>query len=259
MAQNVFDRRRTNGPEESLPFVFDEAMTNDWSEGQPRKNRAATDIRPIFLQPGLISQATGSAYIETERTKIACAIYGPRQSKNVAFHEKGRLNVEVKFAPYSCPTRRAPMRDAEDRSVAMAVHQALLSSVRLETFPKATIDIFITVIETDGIEGCVAAGSIAASTALTHAGIEVIGLVMSCSAAVMGSEVWLDPTDEESRSSNGTLVLSCMPALSTVTSIWQTGRMAPNEVLSCIDACQSRCNDIHAVVAQSLLETHTST
>lgn len=64
----------------------------------------------------------------------------------------------------------------------MAIHQALVSSVRLETFPKATIDIFVTIIETDGIEGCVAAGSIAASMALAHAGIEVIGLVMSCSA-----------------------------------------------------------------------------
>ncbi len=73
-------------------------------------------------------------------------------------------------------------QDAEDRSIAMAIHQALVSSVRLETFPKATIDIFITVIETDGIEGCVAAGSIAASSALTHAGIEIIGLVISCSA-----------------------------------------------------------------------------
>jgi hypothetical protein len=29
----------------------------------------------IVLQPGLISQANGSAYIETERTKIACAVF----------------------------------------------------------------------------------------------------------------------------------------------------------------------------------------
>jgi len=64
----------------------------------------------------------------------------------------------------------------------MAVHQAIVSSVRLETFPKAIVDIFITVIETDGLEGCVAAGSIAASTALVEAGIEVFGLVVSCSA-----------------------------------------------------------------------------
>lgn len=48
--------------------------------------------------------------------------------------------------------------------------------------PKATIDIFITVIEADGTEGCIASGSIAASAALVDAGIEVFGLVISTSA-----------------------------------------------------------------------------
>ncbi|KAF5330763.1 hypothetical protein D9619_005513 [Psilocybe cf. subviscida] len=254
MAQYSFDRRRVNGPEESTYPVFDEdAILEKPTTGQ-RKNRSPTDIRPIFLQPGLISQATGSAYIETEKTKLACAIYGPRQSKNTGFNEKGRLNVEVKFAPYSCQKRRAPMHDAEDRSVAMAIHQALISSVRLETFPKATIDIFITVIETDGMEGCVAAGSIAASIALAHAGIELLGLVVSCSAAVVGSEIWLDPTNEESLQASGTLVFSCMPALNVVTNVWQNGRIEPERVLSCMEACQSRCDNIHTVAAQALLE-----
>ncbi|KAJ3516622.1 hypothetical protein NLJ89_g1009 [Agrocybe chaxingu] len=146
------------------------------------------------------------------------------------------------------------MRDAEDRSIAMAIHQALVSSVRLETFPKSTIDIFLTVVETDGIEGCVAAGSLAASTALADAGIEVLGLVMSCSAAIVNDEVWLDPTEEEARSSNGTLVLACMPALTSVTSVWQSGKMTPEQVFACMTACEERCSDIHAVVAQALLD-----
>ena len=127
--------------------------------------------------------------------------YGPRQSKNMTYSEKGRLNVEVKFAPFSCKRRRAPIRvsssnvrrnlqrnntlsssqDAEDRSVAVAIHQAIVASVRLELLPKSTIDVFLTIIENDGIEGCIAAGSIAASTALADAGIDMIGLVVACS------------------------------------------------------------------------------
>jgi exosome complex component MTR3 len=63
----------------------------------------------------------------------------------------------------------------------MAIHQAIVSAVRLELLPKSTIDIFLTVIENDGIEGCVAAGTIAASTALADAGIDMVGLVVSCS------------------------------------------------------------------------------
>ena len=74
------------------------------------------------------------------------------------------------------------MQDAEDRSIAVQIHQALLSSVRLELLPKSTIDIFIIVIENDGIEGCIASGSVAASAALADAGIEMLGLVVSCSA-----------------------------------------------------------------------------
>jgi exosome complex component MTR3 len=74
------------------------------------------------------------------------------------------------------------MKDAEDRSISVSIHQALVSSVRLDLLPKSTIDIFVTIIENDGIDGCIAAASIAASTAMADAGIEMIGLVVSCAA-----------------------------------------------------------------------------
>ncbi|KAF8625826.1 hypothetical protein AX15_005206 [Amanita polypyramis BW_CC] len=256
MAQVGPDRRRITGPEDSNPplFTLDEQDANEWKTGDDRHGRAAGDIRPIFLQPGLINQANGSAYIETERTKIACAVYGPRQSKNVPYHDKGKLNVEVKFAPFSCPRRRAPLRDAEDRSLALAIYQALVPAVRLELLPKSTIDVFITIIEADGLDACIATGTTAASTALADAGIEMVGLVTSCSAAVVGEKVWLDLTEVEARLSMGCLVLSCLPALGTVTSVWQTGSMTVNESFQCMEQCQSRCTDIHTVVAQALRE-----
>ncbi|KAL0581715.1 3'-5'-exoribonuclease [Marasmius crinis-equi] len=215
-ALSTFDRRRINGPEESCPPIFESEEPQSQTKPGQRVGRKPTDTRPIFLQPGLISQANGSAYIETEKTKIACAVYGPRQSKNTSYSEQGRLNVE----------------DAEDRSLAVAIHQALLSSIRLELLPKSTIDIFIMIIEADGLEGCVASGAIAASTALAVAGVEMLGLVTSCTACVMGNEIWLDPTEEEARASNGTLVLSCIPALGTVTSIWQNGKMGTSQAVS---------------------------
>ncbi|KAJ3757854.1 3' exoribonuclease family, domain 1-domain-containing protein [Lentinula raphanica] len=254
--QSTFDRRRINGPEESLPPVCISEPQDTFSNTPvARKDRKVSDIRPIFLQPGLITQANGSAYIETERTKIACSVYGPRQSKNTAYNEKGKLNVEVKFAPFSCEHRRAPLRDAEDRSIAVAIQQALLPSVQLEHFPKSTIDVFVIILEADGIEGCIASGVIAASTALANAGIDMYGLVTSCAAAVIEADIWVDPTQEESNTANGTLVLSCMPALGIVTNSWQTGRMTPSELLACIDACSGRCTDIHSVVAQGLLNS----
>ena len=60
-----------------------------------------------------------------------------------------------------------------------------MPSLRLELLPKSCVDVFLTILETDGIEGCVASGSVAASTALADAGIEMFGLVMSCAGVRM--------------------------------------------------------------------------
>lgn len=57
-----------------------------------------------------------------------------------------------------------------------------MPAVRLELLPKSTIDVFVNIIEADGIDACIAAGTAAVSTALADAGIEMIGLVTSCSA-----------------------------------------------------------------------------
>ncbi|KAI0302164.1 mRNA transport regulator 3 [Russula brevipes] len=258
MAQSGFDRRRVNGPNESFQPVFDDDLEESdvlykgWSPGQTRRKRGAEEIRPIFIETGLIKQANGSAYIETERTKIACAVYGPRQSKSSAYHEAGRLSVEVKFTPFSSLVRRVPIRDAEDRSVATLVHQALAPSVRLELLPKSVIDISITVIECDGIESCVSAATVAASTSLAKAGIEMLGLVVSCAGAVVGEDIWLDPTEEESRLASGMLLCACMPALGSTTSVWQTGRVLPAKAFQSLQLCQERCIDIHKVVAEAL-------
>ncbi|KAI6112039.1 3' exoribonuclease family, domain 1-domain-containing protein [Pisolithus croceorrhizus] len=217
---------------------------------------------PVFddeddvLQPGLVSQANGSAYIETEKTKLACAVYGPRQSKTTTYSERGRLNVEVKFAPFSCCKKEIPT--SQDRAVATAVHQSIVSSICLELFPKSTIDVFIVVIENDGIEGCIASGSIAASTALADAGIEMLGLVASCSAGVRGDEIRLDPVEKEAAAADGTVILACMPALSSITNVYQSGRVSVQSALKCMELCHDRCVDVHAVMAQSLLSSRTS-
>jgi exosome complex component MTR3 len=45
--------------------------------------------------------------------------------------------------------------------------------------------------------------------------------------STVGKELWLDPTEEEAALGVGCLTLACMPALGTITSVWQTGRMKP--------------------------------
>ena len=50
--------------------------------------------------------------------------------------------------------------------------------------------------------------------------------------ALVGTETWLDPTAGEAQVSQGTFVLSCMPALGIVTSLWESGQMRTDEVVT---------------------------
>lgn len=105
-------------------------------------------------------------------------------------------------------------------------------SLRLELFPKSIIDVYITVLENDGFESCVSAGAVAASTALADAGVEMLGLVMSCTASLVGDQVWVDPTTEESQRATGTVLVACMPAIGILTNTWQVGQLTLEQTQS---------------------------
>jgi len=64
----------------------------------------------------------------------------------------------------------------------MIIQQAFLPAVRLNLYPKSSIDIYITVIENDGTTACLAAAITCASIALTDAGIQMYDLVAAASA-----------------------------------------------------------------------------
>lgn len=83
------------------------------------------NLSHTVLQPGLVTEAAGSAYIEAGRTKVLCAVcvrpscslkrqltcsndsYGPKPTPPSApFNPKARLNVEIKFAPFASGVRR---------------------------------------------------------------------------------------------------------------------------------------------------------
>lgn len=87
------------------------------------------------------------------------------------------------LAPFSYTGRVKPGKETELLGPASLVQQALLPALRLELLPKSSIDVHITVLDSDtSTLGLVAMGVSAASTALAQAGIEMLGLVMGSSA-----------------------------------------------------------------------------
>ena len=59
------------------------------------------------------------------------------------------------------------------------MEQALAPAVRLDLYPKSTIDVVVTVLEADGNVSSLAASLLGASLALADAGVEMVDLVVA--------------------------------------------------------------------------------
>uniref|UniRef100_A0A4X2JM36 Exoribonuclease phosphorolytic domain-containing protein n=1 Tax=Vombatus ursinus TaxID=29139 RepID=A0A4X2JM36_VOMUR len=56
----------------------DDDGDDDDGEGRAAGPRDPSRLRPVYARAGLLSQAKGSAYLEAGRTKVLCAVSGPR-------------------------------------------------------------------------------------------------------------------------------------------------------------------------------------
>ncbi|EIE83106.1 hypothetical protein G6F46_005872 [Rhizopus delemar] len=253
------DRRRVNGPEVSVPPIFKETkeLQNEILNNERKRldNRGLEDLRAIFLKPGLVTQANGSAYIEVGNTKVACAVYGPRQLKKSSFSQNGTLNCDFKFSPFSCVKRRSAVRDPEEKEFSQILIQALSPAVRLELLPKSTIDIYINVLESDGTSSCLAAAIVASSIALADAGIEMLDQVTACSSVFAQDQILMDGTEREESQKDGSLVLSFMPSLNEVTHILQIGQSDSVMTSKAVEQCIDGCSKIYSVMSNALLKS----
>ena len=75
--------------------------------------------------------------------------YGPRQKRRMEVSEEGKINCDFKFAPFSSPGRRQIFEE-RSKELAMLVVQSLEVAVRLNSFPKSILDLYVTVLQDDG-------------------------------------------------------------------------------------------------------------
>lgn len=109
------------------------------------------------------------------------------------------------------------MQDTEPIDLAAVLSQLLLPALRLDLFPKLSIDIHILVLEADTDAAVLSSGLTAACAAVADAGIPLTGLVVG-SLVVSDNEEQQQGVIPDCRVTAGV-----MPALGRLTSLSMTG------------------------------------
>lgn len=208
------DRRRLLGPVNAkVPNLGINLDPNYKPKKVTTKNN--DEVRKMFLQSGLVTNANGSAYLEVGDTIIQVSVFGPRPIRG-SFIDRASFSVECKFLPYVTQPNeitfngkstnfnnngRSSLTNIEQK-ISSYLETSLLPSILLEKYPKSTIDLFVTVISTDStsnsdssllnlinwIINC-------SSVALVDSGIELKDIVTSGQVKLSNAskELVLDP------------------------------------------------------------------
>ena len=214
--------------------------------------RKWNELRPIKIEGGVLPNADGSAYLEQGRNRIIVGVFGPRElhPKHLAKPHKAVLRCRYHMAPFSVDPRRSPAPSRRDTELSMVIRNALEPALFLERYPRASIDVFVEILQADGSTRC--ASITAASVALVDAGIPMRDLVAACSVGKIDDEVVLDLNDIEDKEGEADLPVAYMPKLGKVTLLQMDGMLSPEEFDKALNLALEGCNKIYELQREAL-------
>jgi exosome complex component RRP41 len=191
--------------------------------------RKPGDLRPIRMEVGVLKRADGSAYLEWGGNKVLAAVYGPREAhpRHMQDPTKSLVQCRYNMAPFSVTERKRPGPDRRSVEISKVISEAFGSVVFSEQFPRASVDIFIEILQADAGTRC--AGLTAASIALADAGIPMRDLVASCAVGKIDGVVCLDLRKEEDNYGDADMPVAMIPRTGEVLLLQMDGHLTLDE------------------------------
>ncbi len=224
--------------------------------GKRTDGRGIDDLREVKITVGVVKNADGSAFIEFGNNKILAAVYGPREvhPKHMAQSDRCVLRCRYHMSPFSTDTRKNPAPSRREVEISKVMREALEPAVMLEDYPRAAIDVFVEVLQSDGGSRC--AGITAASVALADAGINMRDLVAACAAGKVDDTIVLDINDTEDKEGGADMPVAYMPRLEQVTLLQLDGKLSPEQFNECIDKAIVGCKMVYEIQKQALMQKY---
>ncbi len=214
--------------------------------------RAFDELRTLKIESGVLPNADGSAYIEMGRNKILAGVFGPREMhpKHNAKPNEAVLRCRYHMAPFSVDPRRSPAPSRRDQEISMVMRSALEPAVFLERYPRASIDVYIEVLEADGGTRCASIN--AAAVALVDAGIPMKDLVAACAVGKIEDKLIVDLGDYEDKKGQSDMPIAYMPKLGKVTLLQMDGDLSTEEAGKALELAIEGCKKVYEVQREAL-------
>jgi len=220
--------------------------------GRRLDGRLPDEMRPLRIEAGVLKRADGSAYVEWGNNKVLAAVYGPRECHPRHAQNPTRALVQCHYnmAAFSVDDRKRPGPDRRSQEISKIISEALTHVVFTEYFPRASIDVYIEVLQANAGTRC--AGLTAASVALADAGIPMRDMVASCAAGKVANTVVLDLGKEEDNFGQADIPVGYVPRTDEIVLLQMDGDLTLDEYKKGLTMAVEACKNIHEIQRDAL-------
>jgi exosome complex component RRP41 len=221
--------------------------------------RKADEHRPVHIEAGVLSNADGSAYLEIGKNKVLAAVYGPRECHPRHLQDPTKAIIQCKYnmQAFSVSDRKRPGPDRRSIEISKIIAEALEKVVLTELFPRASIDVYIEILQANAGTRC--AGLTAASVALADAGIPMRDIVPAVAAGKADGHVLLDLNKEEDNFGEADVPLAIVPSTDEIVLLQMDGNMTRKEFDKALDLAFGACHEIYDIQKAALKKRYALT
>ncbi|MFQ6128759.1 MAG: exosome complex exonuclease Rrp41 [Thermoplasmata archaeon] len=214
--------------------------------------RKVDELRPIKLEAGVLKRADGSAYVEWGENKVLAAVYGPREAHPRHRQDPARALVHCRYnmAPFSVTDRKRPGPDRRSIEISKVISEAFSNVVLREQFPRATIDVFMEVLQASAGTRCTALT--VAAVALADAGIPMRDLIVACAFGKADGHMILDLDKEEDNEGQADVPIAIVPRTNEIVLLQMDGHLAKEEFDKGLKMAVEACHRIYEMQREAL-------
>ncbi len=224
--------------------------------GKRIDGRKPEELREIQMRIDVVTRANGSARVRFGNTEAIASVHGPRElfPKFLQEADTGIIRTRYNMAPFSTEDRKSPGTDRRGTEISKVTRLALEPVIFLEDFPKATVDLFIEVIQADGSTRVT--GLNAATLALASAGVPMRDLVAACSVGKIDGTLISDLSGKEDNNSEADVAFAMMPGKGKVTLLQMDGILSKDEFMKLFEMARENCKKIYEMLKGILKEKY---
>ena len=214
--------------------------------------RTAEQHRPFKVEAGVLNNADGSAYVEIGKNKVLAAVYGPRECHPRHLQDPTKAIVQCKYnmQSFSVSDRKRPGPDRRSIEISKIISEALEKVVLTELYPRASIDVYIEILQANAGTRC--AGLTAASVALADAGIPMRDIVPALAAGKADGHVLLDLNKEEDNYGQADVPIAIIPSTDEIVLLQMDGNMTREEFDHGIEMAVAGCHELYELQKDAL-------